>query len=167
MTVTIRKLTPPDAEAYVGLRSAMLQQEPLAFLASPADDLALQVDQMQARLSHAENAIFGAFAPALVGAVGVFRPTHRKAAHKPGVWGMFVLPEFRRLGLARKLMQHGIDHARQLAGATQVALSVSETAGAARGLYESLGFRVWGTEPRALQHEGRVVSEHHMVLLFE
>ena len=33
-----------------------------------------------------------------------------------------------------------------------------------RHLYETAGFRVWGTEPRALQSNGRFLTEHHMAL---
>ena len=163
--VTLRRLVPADAEAYVELRSAMLTEEPLAFLASATDDSALQVEQLRPRLAHPENVIFGAFSTALVGAVGAFRPAHSKAAHKLGIWGMFVVSAFRHLGVGRQLMLRSIEHARELPGITQVTLSVSETAEAARRLYESLGFRVWGTEPQALQHAGRTVSEHHMVLM--
>jgi RimJ/RimL family protein N-acetyltransferase len=49
-------------------------------------------------------------------------------------------------------------------GVVQVMLSVSETSPAARHLYESLGFRLWGIEPRSLRHEGRVADEHHLAL---
>jgi len=42
VTVTMRRLGPSDAEAYVQLRSAMLSAEPLAFL-SARDDIASQV----------------------------------------------------------------------------------------------------------------------------
>jgi ribosomal protein S18 acetylase RimI-like enzyme len=168
----VRKLTVADAAAYVELRAIMLVQEPLAFLASPGDDRASRVEFVRERLADAESAIFGAFsllatcerAPQLVGAVGVYRHAGPKIAHKIGVWGMFVLPELRGCGLGRELMQHAIAHARSLPDVLQIALSVSDTQPAARGLYESLGFRVWGSEPLALRHAGRVVTEHHLAL---
>jgi RimJ/RimL family protein N-acetyltransferase len=45
-----------------------------------------------------------------------------------------------------------------------VHLAVSEVAGDARKLYESLGFQEWGREPRALYWDGRYADESHMVL---
>ena len=164
MTFQTRRLTPADAEVYAALRATMLEQEPLAFLASPADDRASQLEFLRDRLADSESAIFGAFAEQLVGAVGVYRQAPRKVAHKVGIWGMFVLPEHRGRGIARQLMQLALAHARSLPDVLQIALSVSETQLAARQLYESLGFRVWGSEPLALRHGGRVVGEHHLVL---
>jgi GNAT superfamily N-acetyltransferase len=164
MTVALRRLQPDDAPAYVELRAQMLAQEPLAFLASPGDDRASRIDFLRERLADAESAIFGAWAPQLVGAVGIYRHAGPKIAHKIGVWGTFVLPEFRGQGLGRALMQHAIAHARGLPDVLQIALSVSDTQPAARRLYESLGFRVWGSEPLALRHAGRAVTEHHLSL---
>ncbi|MEY2931854.1 MAG: hypothetical protein RL033_2603 [Pseudomonadota bacterium] len=165
MTAVVRRLEPDDAPAYVELRAQMLAQEPLAFLASPGDDRASLVEFVRERVANAESAIFGAWAPRLVGAVGIYRHAGPKIAHKIGVWGTFVLPELRGQGLGRALMQHAIAHARSLPDVLQIALSVSDTQPAARRLYESLGFRVWGSEPLALRHEGRAVTEHHLALL--
>ena len=164
MKFETRKLQPEDAAAYVELRAIMLVQEPLAFLASPGDDRACRVDFVRERLADAEAAIFGAWAPQLVGAVGVYRHAGPKIAHKVGVWGMFVLPELRGAGLGRALMQQALAHARKLPDVMQITLSVSETQPAALRLYESLGFRIWGSEPLALRHAGRVVTEHHLAL---
>ena len=164
MSTVVRRLDPDDAPAYVELRARMMAQETLAFLASPGDDRASRVDFVRERLADVESAIFGACAPQLVGAVGVYRHAGPKIAHKIGVWGMFILPEFRGQGLGRALMEHAVAHARSLPDVLQITLSVSDTQPAARQLYESLGFRVWGSEPLALRHAGRVVTEHHLAL---
>ena len=165
MDLETRRLLPSDAEAYAHLRRVMLQHEPLAFLASPEDDIASDASVVRERLSHEEDALFGAFiGPTLVGAVGVYRAKMLKARHKIGVWGMFVVPEHRRAGAARQLLTHAIEHARSLPGAIRLGLSVSETADAALRLYQSLGFEIWGKEPCAVCHEGRCVSEYYMTL---
>jgi len=165
MKITNRRLLPEDAEAYVELRSLMLQQEPWTFLASPEDDFASKASDVRASLDHAESAIFGAFAgEELVGTVGVFRAKMLKARHKIGVWGMFVLPAHRRTGIGRTLLRRAISHARGLSGATRLGLSVAATAEPALALYQSLGFEVWGTEPEAVCHQGRSVAEHHLSL---
>jgi ribosomal protein S18 acetylase RimI-like enzyme len=165
MTFQTRRLARADAEAYLVLRATMLEQEPLAFLASPGEDRISQPDFLRERLADTESAIFGAFAPELVGAVGVYRHSPRKVAHKIGIWGTYVLPGFRGRGIARQLLQDALAHARSLPDVLQLTLSVSDTQPSARRLYESLGFRVWGSEPQALRNGDRVVTEHHLSLL--
>ena len=43
-------------------------------------------------------------------------------------------------------------------------LSVTETSVAAKALYESLGFRVWGREPAAHGWDGTFRDEFHLIL---
>jgi ribosomal protein S18 acetylase RimI-like enzyme len=69
--------------------------------------------------------------------------------------------------VGRELLQAAISHAGELSGVSQVNLSVSEAAPEARRLYETVGFRVWGTEPHAICHGGQVVGENHMVLFLD
>jgi hypothetical protein len=54
-----------------------------------------------------------------------------------------------------------------MAGVTSVHLSVAETAGVARHLYESEGFELWGTEPEAIRYNRNAVAEHHMRLALD
>jgi len=87
-----------------------------------------------------------------------------KRRHRALVWGMYVAVPAQGRGVGRALLAAAIAHARGWAGVEQIYLSVTETAVAARHLYETAGFRSWGREPRALQAEGRFVDEHHLVL---
>jgi hypothetical protein len=162
----IRLLALPDAEAFLALRREALAAEPLAFSASPETDVALDPDFVRARLADpGENALFGAFAGgALAGSVGVHRDRARKAAHKAHVWGLYVRPAHRGRGAGAALVAAAIAFARALPGVRQLHLGVSESAEDALRLYRRVGFRVWGTEPAALEHGGRVVAEHHLVL---
>ena len=96
--------------------------------------------------------------------VGVKRELSPKEKHKAIVWGMFVTPRGRGKGAARALLAAAVQHARGWTDVRQVQLIVSAEAPAARHVYESAGFRVWGQEPRALQWEGRFVDELHMTL---
>ena len=164
-TARIRALRADDADAYVTIRSAALLDAPLAFAASPGDDIAASAAAVREQLGCApESMIFGAFDPQLVGVVGLYRDRHQKAVHKVHVWGMYVAPSHRRRGIAASLVQAALDHARTLPGASWIHLAVSEAAPAAQRLYERAGFTVWGTEPEALRHDGRSVVEHHMAL---
>jgi ribosomal protein S18 acetylase RimI-like enzyme len=165
---SIRLLLPDDAEAYFALRREMLMGAPLAFAASPEDDVAHSAEAVRELLGRApESVILGAFRPRLVGAVGLARDRHVKASHKAQVFAMYVKPEARGRGIASQLMEAALDHARKLPGISWVQLGVSSSAPEARRLYERLGFRVWGAEPDALRHGGAAVVEYHMALCLE
>jgi ribosomal protein S18 acetylase RimI-like enzyme len=168
MGATIRRLELDEIEAYVELRRAMLRDSPLAFAASEHQDSGCNVEVLRKRLDQGpNNVIFGAFAGEIVGAIGIVRHDAAKAAHRAFLWGMYVSPRLRRQGLGRRLVERALAHARTLEGVVQVHLSVTDPMGAARALYESCGFTLWGTEPRALGHEGEYVAEHHLVLALD
>jgi ribosomal protein S18 acetylase RimI-like enzyme len=162
----IRQLLPDDAAAYFALRREALLDAPLAFAASPEDDICSSVEAVRERLECGppDQVVLGAFLPQLVAAVGIYRDRHLKASHKAHIWGMYVSPASRRQGLARELLAAAVRHAGALPQVEWVHLSVSSAAPAAQKLYEQAGFRVWGAEPDALRHEGRTVVEHHMIL---
>lgn len=165
MAVEIRELGPADAEALLEIRRLALRAAPHAFLSSPEDDVISSLEAARRSLEQAPLTVtFGAFAPAIVGMAGVHRARHRKAAHKASLFGMFVRAEARGQGIGRGLLAAAIDHARGLDGLLRLDLTVSETAPAARRLYERFGFQVWGSEPQAMCVEGRLLTEHHMTL---
>jgi RimJ/RimL family protein N-acetyltransferase len=161
--LVIRQLRPEDAEVYATFRRAALLDTPLAFMASPEDDMACSTDAVRERLK-AGGVILGAFDPELIGTLGLYRDQHIKAAHKVHVWGMYVAPEHRQRGVGARLLEAAIQYARSLGGISMVRLSVSSAAPAAQRLYERAGFRIWGTEPDSLRHNGKNVIEYHMLL---
>lgn len=161
----VRRLTGADAPEYVELRRQMLTDAPLAFGASPGHDVMSSAEAVREQLARGDDsAIFGAFAPELVATIGVYREDRPKTRHKMHVWGAYVAPSHRGRGLGRRLLDAAVEHARLRPGVTALHISVTDAAPAARHLYESAGFEVWGSEADALSHEGRTVTEHHMVL---
>ena len=165
MQPSIRRLGVEDASALVALRREALETEPLAFAASAADDAALMIESVRAFLGTPDTqAVYGAFdGSRLVGMIGLFKATRLKQCHKAMIWGMYVQPHHRRAGLGHALLNGAIEQARTWS-VEQLQLSVAEPAAAAKHLYEAAGFRVWGTEPRALHWNGRFVTEHHLAL---
>ena len=166
MTLEIRILNPDDAGELFRLRRGALVDSPFAFLASPEDDSASSEDVVRELLKpRRESVVFGAYMPGLIGMLGLHRGNSKKATHKVNLWGMFVLPECRGQGVAAQLLDAAIRYARTFDGVTSVNLSVSESAVAARRLYEKAGFETWGVEPDAIRFEGRSEGERRMRLV--
>ena len=164
----IRHLHEDDAPAYVALRREALLQAPLAFTASPNDDVVTSIDDARNLLRQAPTAVvIGAFQDRLVGVVGVYRDRHAKASHKLHLWGLYITPDQRGQGLGAALLERALQHARAVSGVEWIHLSVSSAAPEAQRLYERAGFRVWGSEPDALRHQGQSVTEYHMALQLE
>jgi ribosomal protein S18 acetylase RimI-like enzyme len=164
----IRELRDGDVEAYVKLRREALVDSPLAFVASPADDLFSSAQAVCEELRRGPEAvIIGAFRPGLVGAVGLYRDRLLKSSHKAHLWGLYVTPNHRRQGIASDLLDAVLRHASRLPGVSWVHLKVSAATPGAQRLYERAGFRVWGAEPAGACYDGQTVVDDHMALCLE
>jgi RimJ/RimL family protein N-acetyltransferase len=162
----IRRLRADEAEALVALRAEALVEEPLAFGSSPTDERARSLEFVRTALSDEhEQAVVAAFVDdALIGMVGVVRGSTVKERHKAHIWGMYVRRTAQGHGIGRALLRAAVAHARTWPDVERVQLSVTSASKAAHALYESEGFRTWGTERRALAWKGRFVDELHLVL---
>lgn len=161
----IRSLNSVDADALFQLRREALLDSPLAFSASPEDDIASSEEAVRAQLENRTGSlVFGAFEGGLHGMLGINRARHIKSARKAYLWGMYVKPAWRGQGAGAALLGAAITHARGLSGVRTLHLSVSEAAPEALRLYERAGFRVWATEPDSIQVGEQLLSEYHMLL---
>lgn len=146
MPLTIRRLTPNDATAYRAIRLEALQTDPDAFGARHEHEAAQPHSVFVARL--ATSTIVAAEAVGtLVGMAALKRHEATGETHKAFVWGVFVSPAWRRHGLSRSLMTALLDEASP--PIEHLTLTVAAGNVPAQSLYESLGFRTYGIEPRA------------------
>jgi putative acetyltransferase len=83
------------------------------------------------------------------------------------LWGVYVDPDYRSLGLATRLAGAAIDYARTLPGVLQIHLTVWSNNHAAIASYTRLGFQRWGTMPRADIIDGEAIDYDHMVLMLD
>ncbi len=164
--VTIRRLTPEDAEAFRRVRLRGLADHPDAFTSTAADwDLPLEayIERIQA------GYVIGAFDSAGGALLGhVFLPIHLatavKTRHKCELWSVYVVPEARGRHVAAAMIAEAIDVARAK-GFSWLKLQVGEHNQAARKTYESLGFVVYGREEDYLRlPDGRSITELLMQL---
>lgn len=165
-TADIRRLAAADAEDYRALMLHGFTHEPDAFTSTAAERSALPLTWWLSRIGAAPDSpevVLGAFCEGvLVGAAGLSREQRERTCHKASLFGMYVAPGFRKLGLARKLVQAVLGQARGLQGLKLVQLTVTDTNGAAVKLYESCGFSSFGIEPYGNRVGNGFVAKRHM-----
>lgn len=165
--MTTRPLGAADAPAFRALRIRALRDHPEAFGRTPEEVDA--VEALAARFAQDAGSeaevMLGAFdGPALVGVAGCHREPHIKHRHVAYIWGVYVAPERRGMGLGRRLVTAAIGHARGWRGLEYLWLDVTTTNEAARALYASLGFVTVAVKPRSLKVGDRYYDEALMVL---
>jgi ribosomal protein S18 acetylase RimI-like enzyme len=162
---TIRLLDEDDAGRLKPFRIQALTDGYEAFHSSP-DEWDLPLDAFRDLIR--SGSIFAAFSAdgemSGMAMLGTSARTRRKLRHKCELWSVYVAPEARGAGLARRLVRHCIDLAREL-GYEAIVLTVTSHNAPALALYESLGFVAYGVEKRHLKlDDGRYLDDVLMQL---
>ncbi|MCU1016775.1 GNAT family N-acetyltransferase [Stenotrophomonas geniculata] len=131
----IRQLSAEDAEILWQARLQALCESPAAFLSTLAEAQNDSAEVMRAQLADPGTRYFGASIDGmLAGFLRYVRPMRMARRHTAEVHSVHVGAGHRGQGIARQLLLAAF--------------------AAARALYESLGFSVVGTEPRAVKRAG-------------
>lgn len=164
--IVIHEMKQTEAKPFWSLRLEALLNHPTAFGSSYDEAKDTPMEVVRERLICNDNQfVLGAYSGEdnrLVGMVGCKRETSLKARHKAFIWGMYVTPEFRQLGVGRLLMEEVINRASAMVGLDIVMLTVVTSNASASRLYRSLGFETYGVERCALKVDGVCIDEAHM-----
>lgn len=161
----IRKLSSLDAEKYFVLRLEALKTNPEAFSSSYEEESKNTPEIYQNRLEGDYSYTYGAFEQGeLIGVASLVLEQKNKIKHRANIYGVYVTPGKRGLGVARKIMEESIKKARQLEKVEQIYLTVTAGNEPAKRLYQSLGFTTYGLDKKALIVDHTYFDEEMMVL---
>ncbi len=154
-----------SAARYRALMLQAYEQEVEAFTSTVVERAPLPISWWEERLSddHGTSAVFGGFMDGtLVGAAGIKFANRHKTQHKAKLFGLYVAQHSRGQGLGKELVLAVLDYAKSRDGTKVVQLTFTEGNNQAQTLYESCGFKRFGTEPLALLMNGEYRSKVHM-----
>jgi len=99
----------------------------------------------------------------IIGTVGLACNDYGKSRHRAMLWGMYVVPEACRQGIAELLVKELLARAERLANLEQIHLAVVTSNYVAIRLYTKMGFITYGTDPRVIKVGQEAYDEYLMV----
>jgi RimJ/RimL family protein N-acetyltransferase len=152
----IRRLTPADAAAYREVRLAALCEHPQAFVTDHSEEAAVPFAAIEQRLASDLSDTFGALDAGRLVAIGTLLRTARlRQRFRATIVGMYVLPEYRRRGLATRLLTACTQRAREFPEIEELTLCITLGNDAARDAYLKFGFQPEFIAPRDFKYAGR------------
>jgi len=157
----IKQLTAEDWKIWKELRLGALKNSPESFGSSYEEEV--NWPDLDFQNSLIKSDIFGVFVDSsLVSCAGFYSLNSAKTKHRGVIWGMYTRPEYRGQGIASALIQTIISHAKS--HVAQLHLTCVTTNLGAVAFYQKHGFKIYGTEPRALKIRDTFFDEHLMIL---
>ncbi len=164
----IRALNENDVDRFIKIRKDSLQLDPKSFGASPNAKIDRDKTLQDLKEKNDENFILGYFeGEDLVGILGFIRYKNEKTWHKGFIWGVFVYTEHRGKKIGKSLMLECIERARKMQGLQKLMLGASHISAPALGLYQRMGFEIYGREVNAMIWEGEFIDEVLMEKVLE
>ncbi len=169
--ITIRSATLQDADALFNLRLEALAAHPEAFAAdvelTKNKGVQAWAHQVNNDLQEGSGIILTAWAgKKLIGMTGLGRGHWPKTQHSAVIWGVYVNAAWRGLRIADAMLEECLKWA-VTHGILVLKLGVVTTNTAAIHCYERSGFKIYGTEPKTIQVDGKYYDEHLMARLLE
>ena len=165
----VREMSVEDASEYKRIHLEALKSHPNAFAGSHEEFKEKSSEDIRTEISGLKRTggfVVGAFSADgnLLGMIGVSRSGHKKLQHRGHVWGVYVTPSVRGVGIIRSLFDKTIKIAKETDGLVQLDIEAVTTNKKAFELYKSVGFELCGTQPRALKVGAEYFDEYLLVL---
>ena len=165
MDIIIRKLQPHESTIYRAVRLACLKNAP-EFFGSTYEEEVLNPKfwfETYIEADSPDHVMFGAFAnEQLIGITGLNRMARKRANHRGELVQVYVEPAYRDQNIGENLLRHALDYAFGLEGVEQVQLSVITSNTRAIKLYEKLGFKTFGVQPKYFKVENGYLDQQFM-----
>ena len=153
--MTIREIKLEDAEALRTLRLFALQDTPMAFGMDYDTEAQTTLEAWQTRCTPTEISTIFVIEDdekpnTLLGMAGIRSDGRPKTGHVGFIWGVFVHPEARGKGDAKRLIEQCLAWAREK-NLARVTLGVAAVNTVAIRVYVSCGFAIYGIEPDVIR----------------
>ena len=169
MDIMIRKLQPHESATYREVRLACLKNAPDYFGSTYEEEVVNPKFFFETYIETAspDHVMFGAFdEERLIGITGFNRMARQRASHRGELVQVYVDSNYRGQNIGEKLLRQALDYAFHLEGIEQVQLSVIASNKTAIKLYEKLGFKTFGVQPRYFK-AGDVYMDQQFMQLFK
>jgi ribosomal protein S18 acetylase RimI-like enzyme len=148
--MTIRFLNENDSLIYRTIRLSSLKESPFAFSDSYEDQAGKTILDFQLEIQKIDNPLegftLGAFSNEnqLIGFVKFKRDQRSKARHRAALYSLYVDPDYRRKGIAKKLIKELLKNIEALTDIQQLQLSTIISGNSLVDFYKSFDFQILG-----------------------
>ena len=167
MSIIIRKLQPYESAIYREVRLSCLKNVPEYFGDTYEEEVLNPKFMFETFIENnsQDHFMFGAFKEEkLIGITGFNRMDRQRARHRGEVVQVYVDSNYRGQNIGEKLIRCVLEYAFTLDGIQQVQLSVIASNQTAIKLYEKLGFKTFGVQPRYFNVGGTYMDQQFMQL---
>lgn len=167
MDIIIRKLQPHESSTYREVRLACLKNVPEFFGTTYEEEILNPKFSFETYIetNSPDHVMFGAFDEQwLIGIAGFNRMARKRDHHRCELVQVYVEPAYRGQNIGEKLLRIVLDFGFNLDGIEQIQLSAVASNTMAIRLYEKLGFKTFGIQPRYFKTEDGYIDQQFMQL---
>lgn len=163
--MTIRLLNINDSKQYRYLRLLSLKTDPEAFTSTFKNESAYNhsffINKIYSSLQKPIFGIYGVFdKKKLIATAQLGFSFYPKKSHISYIYEVYVHPDFRKRGIATRLIKHLIKQSKRDSSIEQIEIRVNSLNKSAISLYEKLGFKKVATLPHSIkERDGNYMDE--------
>lgn len=169
MSITLRKLQPHESSIYRLIRLACLKNAPQFFGSTFEEESQTPRLKFETYIENNErdHFMFGAFDnETLIGITGFERMKRARDRHRGELVQVYIESQYRGQNIGARLLRAVVEHAFTLDGIEQIQLSLIAGNESAGRLYEKIGFRTFGIQPRYFKM-GENYTDQQLMQLFK